>query len=73
MNGKFRITALAAIFAAAIPLPASAQEWDPYTQCLIDHCFGNFQGNPAGYEACRVWCWHNAGGGYAPPSVAKLD
>jgi hypothetical protein len=68
MNGKFRIAALATIFATAIPMPA-----DPYTQCLIDHCFGNFEGDPVGYEACRRWCWRTSGGGYAPPMVAKLD
>ena len=73
MNGKFRIAAVAAILAAATPIPASAQ-YDPYTQCLIDYCFGNYEGNPTGYEACRRWCARTTGGPYyAPPMVAKLD
>ena len=69
----FAVAATMVVFGSSAPV--GAQDWDPYTQCMIDYCFGNYQGNAAGYEACRRWCWQTSGGGnYAPPSlVAKLD
>lgn len=60
---------------AAVSAPAGAQYTD-YEQCLIDHCFGNFEGDPVGYEKCRRACASK----YPPQimavsidPVAKLD
>lgn len=75
MNTKLRLALLGAVMAFGPTVPAAAQ-YDPYTQCLIDHCFGYYQGDPTGYEACRVWCWRTAGGGgtlvQAPQTPGKL-
>lgn len=58
---KFRTVRIAVIASAIIGgvagvTPANAQV-DPYAYCLRQHCFGNFPNDPAGYEACRAWCW----------------
>jgi hypothetical protein len=73
MFRKIAFVLIAATVTVGSTAPVTAQDWDPYTQCMIDHCFGNFQNDPVGYEACRVWCWRNSGGGNRAQMVAKLD
>ncbi|MEA3038973.1 MAG: hypothetical protein QOE79_1486 [Sphingomonadales bacterium] len=75
MHYKVRLALLGAVLAFGPAVPAAAQ-YDPYTQCLIDHCFGNYPNDPTGYEACRVWCWRTYGGGgtlVKAPMPGKLN
>jgi len=73
MLAKTKLMILAGLFAFAAPTPAAAVDYDAYTQCLIDNCFGHYVGDPAGYELCRQWCWHQAGGNAAPVHSAPVD
>lgn len=74
MFRKLGFAMVAATVAFAAPVPVAAQDWDPYTQCLIDHCFGNFQNDPVGYEACRRACARQFPPQAVPPQLqGKLD
>jgi hypothetical protein len=77
MFDKSKLAVIGLALALGTATPSAAQDWDPYTQCLIDHCFGNFQGDPAGYEACRRACARQYPPQIAPSATpdltAKLD
>ncbi len=65
-------TILASAFAVAAS-PAAAQDYTDYEQCLIDRCFGNFPGDPVGYERCRRGCAAMYPPQAAPEVAVRLD
>ena len=76
-RSKLALIGFACIVGSWPATPAFAQ-YDPFTQCLIDHCFGNYEGDPAGYRRCWQWCAAQTGGPYVvqpqrTEPVAKLD
>jgi predicted lipoprotein with Yx(FWY)xxD motif len=71
-RSKLALVGLACVVGTVPATPAFAQ-YDPYTQCLIDHCFGNFQNDPAGYRRCQQACAAQYPPQFAPPSRADLN
>ena len=64
---RFAILSSCLVIGLSAPTPVLAQYTD-YEQCLIDHCFGNFQGDPVGYERCRRACATKY-----PPQIASTS
>ena len=58
---KLAAVALTAFGSMGVSVPVASAD-TPFDQCLRDHCFGNFPGDPAGYRACWVWCADTYGG-----------
>ena len=65
LNGtKLALLSACMIVSAVASTPTYAQDYDPFTQCLKDYCFGHYVNDPAGYRACWQWCAGQTGGPY---------
>jgi hypothetical protein len=66
----FTLVATSFVIASA---PAAGQVYTDYEQCVIDHCMGNFQGDPVGYERCRRYCATLYPPQFAPELAVRLN
>jgi hypothetical protein len=75
MVRKIAFLVSSSVLCAGAAVPAIAQDYTPFEQCLIDYCFGHYQGDPAGYQRCREWCFRQFGPPQAAPTPddGKLD
>lgn len=68
MERKTRLAAVAAIFAAAAPMPAQAQDLTPWEECIIQ-CAHDYGGGTQLYRLCREYCTRTYGG----PQLVQIE
>ena len=59
---KIAALAITAFSSLGVSVPTASAEGTAFEDCLRNYCFGQYPGDPAGYQLCRAWCVSITGG-----------